>query len=285
MEGETPNVYVEGGTPYNLEGAIPNLLVEGETPVVSEGEIPKNSEEETPFESTGGTPVMCVEGEIPKNSGGDEVPVYVEGQRPEEEGPMEVVDLEEEPEDAPADPRASRRMVRRNLLDEVDEDDQTKGSGFLAPGATSMQEGETPDSEEEVDAEEERRVAKERKSKGKTTVVPRPRKSQRLISVGKAPRPLPKAPGPVNESSETEEETEEEEEVPNFEREEVWITKKLLGAMSKFNDSKRTQTYKDRSAVGKLAKSGKRYDANALKEIEYDEEFLGHIKGMALSGP
>ena len=50
--------------------------------------------------------------------------------------------------------------------------------------------------------------------------------------------------------------------------------------MSKFNDSKRTQTYKDRSAVGKLAKSGKRYDRDSLREIECEEEFLGHIKGI-----
>ena len=170
MEGETPNVYVEGGTPFDLEGATPTLLVEGETPIVSEGEIPNKSEEETPVKSTGETPVTCADGEIPKKSRGDEVPVDVEGQRPEEEAPMEVVDLEEEPEDAPTDPRASRRMVRRSLLDEVDEDDKTKGSGFLAPGATSMQEGETPDSEEEVDAEEERRVAKERKWKGRSCV-------------------------------------------------------------------------------------------------------------------
>ena len=147
-------------------------------------------------------------------------------------------------------------------------------------GATSMQEGETPDSEDEVDVAEECRVARERKRKGKTTVVPRPRKSQRLISVGKSPRPLPKASGPGDESSETEEELEEEEETPNFEREEIWITKKLLGDMSKFNDSKRTQTYKDRSAVGKLAKSGKRYDRDSLREIECGEEFLGHIKGI-----
>ena len=112
------------------------------------------------------------------------------------------------------------------------------------------------------------------------SVVPRPRKSQRLISIDKSPRPLPKASGPGDESSETEEELEEEEEAPNFDREEVWITKKLLGAMSKFNDSKRTQTYKDRSAVGKLAKSGKRYDRDSLREVECEEEFLGHIKGI-----
>ena len=64
------------------------------------------------LKSTRETPVTCAGGEIPTYSGGDEIPVDVEGQRPEEEGPTKVVDLEEEPEDAPTDPRASRRMVR-----------------------------------------------------------------------------------------------------------------------------------------------------------------------------
>ena len=80
-----------------------------------------------------------------------------------------------------------------------------------------MHEGETPESEEEVDAAEERRVARERKRKGKTAIVPRPRKSQRLISVRESPRALPKAPGPGEVDSETEEESEGVEEVPNYE--------------------------------------------------------------------
>ena len=131
-----------------------------------------------------------------------------------------------------------------------------------------------------MDAAEERRVARERKRRGKTTIIPRPRKSQRLISVRESPRTLPKASGPGNVDSETEEESEGEEEVPNYEREEIWITKKLLGAMAKFNDSRRAQTHKDRSAVGKLAKSEKRYDRDSLKQIESEEEFLSHIKGI-----
>ena len=93
---------------------------------------------------------------------------------------MEVVDLEEVPEDSPVDLRESRRIARRSVLDEIDEGNQSRGSGFLAPGATSVQEGETLEFEEEVDAAEERRMAKERKRKGKTALTHRPRKSQRL---------------------------------------------------------------------------------------------------------
>ena len=50
--------------------------------------------------------------------------------------------------------------------------------------------------------------------------------------------------------------------------------------MAKFNDSRRAQTHKDRSAVGKLAKSGKRYDPDSLKQIESEEEFLDHIRDI-----
>ena len=50
--------------------------------------------------------------------------------------------------------------------------------------------------------------------------------------------------------------------------------------MAKFDDSRRAQTYKERSAVGKLAKSGKRYDSESLRLIESEEEFLGHIKDI-----
>ena len=85
-----------------------------------------------------------------------------------------------------------------------------------------------------------------------------------------APLPAPtKVPGPGSPVAESEQEEEsEEEEVPNYERTEIWITKKLLGSTEKFDDSKRAQTYKERSAVGKLAKSGKRYDLESLRLIE-----------------
>ena len=106
----------------------------------------------------------------------------------------------------------------------------------------SVQEGETPGSEREIDVTEERRVAMERKSKGKKVATPQTRKSQRTSSVRESPRTLPKYSGPGNaeseseEESEEEEEEEEEEEVPNFEWEEIWVTKKLLTSMAKFDD-------------------------------------------------
>ena len=58
-------------------------------------------------------------------------------------------------------------MVRRSALDEVNEGDKSRGSGFLAPGAESVQEGEMPGSDEEVDTAEERRMAIERKRKAR----------------------------------------------------------------------------------------------------------------------
>ena len=73
----------------------------------------------------------------------------------------------------------------------------------------------------------------------------------------------------------------EEEEVSSYEQTEIWVMKKLLTFMVKFDDPKRAQTYKDRSAVGKLAKSGKRFDLEALDYIESEEEFLSFIKGIS----
>ena len=138
VEGETPSLYIERGTTFDFEGATPTLFAEGETPIVSEGEIPNKPKEETPNKSTGENPIMCAEGEIPGNSGGDEIPVTASGQRPKEDGPLEVVDLDTVPEDSPVNLRESRRMARRSFLDEVDEGDRDRGSGFLAPGATSV---------------------------------------------------------------------------------------------------------------------------------------------------
>ena len=72
----------------------------------------------------------------------------------------------------------------------------------------------------------------------------------------------------------------EQEEEPNFERTEVWITKKLLETIEKFDEPKRAQTYKERGASGKLVKSGKRYDSTFLQEIESEEEFLSYIRDI-----
>ena len=105
---------------------------------MSEGEIPDKPEDETPNKSTGETPIMCDEGEIPGNSGGDEVPVTAAGQRPKEDGPLEVVDMDIVPEDSPVNLGESRRMARRSMLDEVDEGDRDRGSGFLAPGVSGV---------------------------------------------------------------------------------------------------------------------------------------------------
>lgn len=48
--------------------------------------------------------------------------------------------------------------------------------------------------------------------------------------------------------------------------------------MGKLDDPKRAQTYKERRTSGKIAKSGKRYDPEALWEIGSDEEFLAYIR-------
>ena len=87
---------------------------------------------------------MFAEGKIPKKFVRDEVPVITEKQEPREDGPREIVDLDDVPEgdDSPVHLRESRRMARRSVLDEVDDGNQSRGSGFLAPGAGSVQEGE-----------------------------------------------------------------------------------------------------------------------------------------------
>ena len=178
---------------------------------------------------------------------------------------MEVVDLDEVPEYSPVKPKFKRR-TRRSLLDEVDE-------------------GENRGSEGEVDTAEEHRKAMERKRKGKTVAAPKSRKSQRISSIREEaltpPRAPSKFPGPGCPAGEHESEEEsEEEEVPNFERTEIWLTRKLLTSMAKFDDPKRAQTYKDRSIVGKLAKSGKRFDLKVLEYIESEEEFMSYIKDI-----
>ena len=123
-------------------------------------------------------------------------------------------------------------------------------------------------------------------------VISRPRKSTRVASIREEESPLPtliKVPytkgkvvsGSGNPAVEHElEEESEEEEVPNFERTEIWVTKKLLTSMAKFDDPKRAQTYRDRSAVGKLAKSVKRFDLRTLEYIESAEEFMSFIKDI-----
>ena len=95
---------------------------------MSEGEIPDKPEEETPNKSMGETPIMCAEGGIPGNSRGDEVPVTVAGQKPKEDGPLEVVDLDTVPEDSPVNLRESRRMAKRSMLDEKETDLGDQGS-------------------------------------------------------------------------------------------------------------------------------------------------------------
>ena len=87
------------------------MFAEGEIPEKSEGETPKSTEEETPKPSKGETPTMFAEGEIPKKPGGDEVPIISEKQGPTDDGPLEIVDLDDVPEDSPVKPRASRRMA------------------------------------------------------------------------------------------------------------------------------------------------------------------------------
>ena len=68
---------------------------------------------------------------------------------------------------------------------EVDDYDQSRGSGFLAPGTESVQEGEMPGLEEEVDTAEERRVAMERKRKGKKVATPKPGSRRESLPSGK----------------------------------------------------------------------------------------------------
>ena len=111
VEGETPNLYVEGETPFESEGATPTMFADGEIPGKSEGETPKHNEEDTPKSSKGETPSMFAEGEIPKKFVGDEVPVVTKEQEPRDDGPLEIVDLDDVPEDSPVNLRESRRVA------------------------------------------------------------------------------------------------------------------------------------------------------------------------------
>ena len=118
--------------------------------------------------------------------------------------------------------------------------------------------------------------------------TPRPRKSKRVASIREEESPLPvpikvpyiKGQAVFGSGSPAVEYKSEEEEVPNYERTEIWVTKKLLTSMVKFDDPKRAQIYKERSAVGKLATFGKRFDLKSLEHIESEEEFLSFIKDI-----
>lgn len=101
-------------------------------------------------------------------------------------------------------------------------------------------------------------MAAERKRKGKHAAIIPPKRSRKTVSVELAEETLltatkvPYAKGLGSPSTGSEPEDEEEEEQPdelNYEREEVWVTKQLLESMAKFDDPKRTQTYKERGAT------------------------------------
>ncbi|XP_042019196.1 uncharacterized protein LOC121767059 [Salvia splendens] len=270
LDGETPIVFTEGETPIvkNSEGETPIVFAEGETPVV------KNSEGETPSE--------VAEGETPMN---------IEVQEPDGGGLTEIVDLVNVPEDedTPIKNREARRMARRSLVDEADEPTHPRRLEFRAPGVVVEMEDETPGSGNELKDAEERRLAAERKRKGKHAATIPPKRSRKAPSVERVKEPLTAATkvpyakefkGPSPDSEPKEEEDEEQEEELNYKRAEVWITKKLLKEMGEFDNPRRAQTYKERSAPGKLAKSGKQYDPKALREIESDKEFLKYISAI-----
>ena len=101
----------------------------------------------------------------------------------------------------------------------------------------------------------------------KTNIFNRYRVPRAIISVRESPRTLPKASGLSNVDSEMEKESVGEEEVPNYEREEIWITKKLLGAMTKFNDSRRAQE-RERERLTELEKRKERKRGVVWKNFE-----------------
>ncbi|XP_042019167.1 uncharacterized protein LOC121767017 [Salvia splendens] len=249
VEGETLTAGDDG---EKRDTPISGNEVEGETPVVSgvgEGETPVESDEgETLVHGglEGETPIVFTEGETPivKNYEGETL--------------------------------RARRMARRSLVDEADEPTHPRRLEFRAPGAGVEMENETPGSGNELKDAEERRLAAERKRKGKHAATIPPKRSRKAPSVERVEEPLTAATkvpyakefkGPSPDSEPKEEEDEEQEEELNYERAEVWITKKLLKEMGEFDNPRRAQTYKERSAPGKLAKSGKQYDPKALREL------------------
>ena len=213
----------------------------------TEGEIPEKPEEETPKPSEGETLIMFAEGKIPKQSGGDEVPIIAEEQGPKDDGPLEIVDLDDAPEDSPVKCKELRRKTRRSLLDEVDDVNQTQEPRFFAQEGRGAQEEAIHGSEENIEEAEGSRLALERKRKGKHVATPRPRKSKRVASIREEESPLPvpikvpyiKGQAVFGSGSPAVEYKSEEEEVPNYERTEIWVTKKLLASMAKFDDPKR----------------------------------------------
>ncbi|XP_042041261.1 nucleolar and coiled-body phosphoprotein 1-like [Salvia splendens] len=280
---------LEGGTPVSADGVREGKtlfcddVAEGETPeklVGGEARVSDQlvAEGETPVYIEGG-PLVCLRGEAPVT---DAISV------PEESGLNLVVDLVENQEDAdsPVDKREARRRARRSLRDEIDVLTLPTEEECLAPGTEGEQVEEAPGSSGEVNEVEERRLAEERKRKGKHAATSQTKKPRKTV-VGKSietPLPAPtKVPfakeqvGPTPATESEEEEMEEQEEELNFEPAEVWLTKGLLEAMGKFEDPKRTTTYKERCGSGKLAKSGKRYDRDELREIDSDEEFRQYI--------
>ncbi|XP_042027291.1 eukaryotic translation initiation factor 3 subunit A-like [Salvia splendens] len=153
----------------------------------------------------------------------EEAPVHAEVQEPEEGDLKGVVDLVDDPEDedSSVDQREARRRARRCLRDEIDDLAQPTEKEFLAPGAEGKQEEETPGSDGEEDEKEERRLAAERKCKGKHAATPQPKKSKKIASVKNDEAPLPApakvpyaneqvGPSPASESEDEEEESESE---------------------------------------------------------------------------
>lgn len=121
-------------------------------------------------------------------------------------------------------------MARRSLLNEVEDLAQPRRLEFLASGAEFEQEEKAPRSGDELEEAEERRLATERKRKGKHAAIIPPKRSRKTSSVEYveapllAPTKVPYAKEAVAPIPDSETEDDEEEEELNYERTEVWVT-------------------------------------------------------------
>ncbi|XP_042027244.1 nucleolar and coiled-body phosphoprotein 1-like [Salvia splendens] len=275
VEGETPGFSTNVGCEGIAEGETPEKFVGSEALgvdlLVAEGETP-----------------VYIEGETLGLSEGEEAPVTEDVSVLKGSGLQLMVDLVEisEATNSPVDKREARLRARRSLRDEIEDLTLPTEEKCLAPGTEGGQGEKIPGSSKKEDEAEERRLAEERKRKGKHAATSRIKKSKQNTAGKSAEAPLPaptKVPfakervGPTPSSESEEEEMDEQDEELNFEPAEVWLTKGLLEAMGKFEDPKRAATYKERCGSGKLAKSEKRYDREELREMDSDEEFRQYI--------
>ncbi|XP_042035171.1 nucleolar protein dao-5-like [Salvia splendens] len=175
----------------------------------------------------------------------------------EPESPARSSDSEEDQEADVLNFEPTEIWITKELLDDMRKfDDPKRAAIYKEKSAEGKGDSPRPSGRE---SEEEGRRAMAKKRKGKQIASSSTEKAREISTDSPLPPPtkVPYAAEPESPARSSDSEEDQEADVLNFEPTEIWITKELLDDMRKFDDPKRAAIYKEKSAEGKVAKSGK----------------------------